>query len=113
MCQDGEDGETVAGDTDYDAIPDDCDNCPFEFNPQQLDSDGNGVGDVCEFSCTQILNSISVVVLCIYATCRSIGGSGALVCASVLVTVAIVVGDLVNRCVCCLLNQSVSWLFPS
>ncbi|MDH5450806.1 MAG: right-handed parallel beta-helix repeat-containing protein [Candidatus Bathyarchaeota archaeon] len=35
-------------DPDDDGIPDDIDNCPYAFNPDQLDSDGDGVGDACE-----------------------------------------------------------------
>jgi len=48
-------------DLDLDGIPDECtadldgdgvvdplDNCPDVYNPDQLDSDGNGVGDACE-----------------------------------------------------------------
>jgi hypothetical protein len=36
------------GDGDNDGIPDETDNCPAVYNPDQLDSDGNGVGDACE-----------------------------------------------------------------
>jgi hypothetical protein len=28
-----------------------CDNCPFDYNPGQKDTDSNGVGDVCECTC--------------------------------------------------------------
>lgn len=35
-------------DTDNDGIPDVTDNCPLVYNPDQLDSDNNGVGDACE-----------------------------------------------------------------
>jgi len=35
-------------DTDNDGIPDSQDNCPTVSNPDQLDYNGNGVGDVCE-----------------------------------------------------------------
>lgn len=37
-------------DTDRDSIPDDVDNCPIRPNLTQIDSDGNGVGDLCEDS---------------------------------------------------------------
>lgn len=35
-------------DSDNDQIPDDVDNCTNTFNPDQADSDGDGIGDVCE-----------------------------------------------------------------
>lgn len=35
-------------DTDEDTWHDEIDNCKGEFNPDQLDTDGNGVGDACE-----------------------------------------------------------------
>ncbi|MFQ5608350.1 MAG: hypothetical protein ACE5GA_10415, partial [Candidatus Zixiibacteriota bacterium] len=34
-------------DTDGDAVPDNCDNCPNDFNPSQADSDADGIGDAC------------------------------------------------------------------
>jgi Tol biopolymer transport system component len=35
-------------DTDVDGVPDDVDNCPDVFNPDQKDSDGDGIGDACD-----------------------------------------------------------------
>jgi len=35
-------------DTDNDGIPDDQDNCPNTYNPNQEDADGDGLGDVCD-----------------------------------------------------------------
>ncbi len=35
-------------DYDYDKIPNERDNCPNHFNPHQRDSDGDGIGDVCD-----------------------------------------------------------------
>ncbi len=37
-----------AGDLDGDGLCDPEDNCPAAFNPDQADSDGDGVGDVCD-----------------------------------------------------------------
>jgi hypothetical protein len=42
------DSECWQVDTDNDIIPDLYDNCPNTANPDQTDSDGNGVGDACE-----------------------------------------------------------------
>ena len=35
-------------DTDKDRVGDVCDNCPTVCNPQQLDANGNGKGDLCD-----------------------------------------------------------------
>jgi len=34
-----------------DGIPDELDNCPADINPEQMDSDGDGFGDVCDGGC--------------------------------------------------------------
>jgi hypothetical protein len=43
---------TVCADTDLDGVPDDClsqhDNCVAVPNPAQTDTDGDGIGDVCD-----------------------------------------------------------------
>ncbi len=38
-------------DADLDGVPDSCDNCPLAANPDQLDTNGNGVGNVCDYVC--------------------------------------------------------------
>lgn len=42
------DVDCLGTDSDADSIPDVFDNCPLEANPDQIDVDGNGYGDVCE-----------------------------------------------------------------
>lgn len=42
------DDESSLPDTDNDGIVDEEDNCPLVSNPNQEDSDGDGIGDVCE-----------------------------------------------------------------
>jgi len=41
-------GAEAATDRDGDGIPNDLDNCPDVPNPDQLDSNGNGIGDACD-----------------------------------------------------------------
>jgi hypothetical protein len=41
-------GNTFVIDSDTDGTPNVVDNCPNETNPNQDDSDGNGIGDVCD-----------------------------------------------------------------
>ncbi|MBF0106407.1 MAG: thrombospondin type 3 repeat-containing protein [Deltaproteobacteria bacterium] len=40
---------TTCPDTDHDTICDTDDNCPYRANVGQLDTNGNGTGDVCEY----------------------------------------------------------------
>ena len=39
---------SAVSDTDLDGIPDNFDNCPSDANADQLDADGDGLGDVCD-----------------------------------------------------------------
>jgi hypothetical protein len=38
---------TLSYDMDWDGVPDEVDNCPDMWNPDQTDSDGDGTGDAC------------------------------------------------------------------
>jgi hypothetical protein len=40
--------DTLVVDGDGDGVPDDIDNCPDTFNPDQFDSNWDGVGDACD-----------------------------------------------------------------
>ena len=48
----GDDGVTVAAspDTDQDGVPDHVNDCVGAANPEQLDGDGDGVGDACDLA---------------------------------------------------------------
>ncbi len=43
------DSYQYADDFDDDGVEDGQDNCPFDFNPDQADGDGDGFGDACDF----------------------------------------------------------------
>jgi len=49
-------------DRDLDGIPNSLDNCPSVFNPDQKDTDKDGIGDACD---TQINNPIDTTVIII------------------------------------------------
>jgi hypothetical protein len=49
----------VLQDADSDSLPDWDDNCPLTYNPDQLDTDSNGVGDAC---CCQLRGNVDNIV---------------------------------------------------
>lgn len=44
----GAGAQAVPGDIDNDGVPDQQDNCPLTANPDQIDTDGDGLGDACD-----------------------------------------------------------------
>ncbi|MEM9067601.1 MAG: trypsin-like serine protease [Myxococcota bacterium] len=49
-------GVAIAADADGDHVPDSRDNCPFDYNPDQLDYDEDSAGDLCDV-CSPMLTS--------------------------------------------------------
>jgi hypothetical protein len=56
----------MGNDSDSDAVPDDEDNCPNVYNPDQADSNGNGTGDACEvlgdLDCDDVFTGTDVLI---------------------------------------------------
>ena len=50
-----------SSDTDGDRVPNFCDNCPLTENPEQIDSNNNGIGDKCEDSNSCELYKLDIV----------------------------------------------------
>jgi len=44
---------TTPADSDGDEIPDTLDNCPNDFNPSQIDSDSDTIGDACDIDTSE------------------------------------------------------------
>lgn len=63
-------GNTFTIDSDSDEIPDVVDNCPNDANPDQEDTDGNGIGNVCDSNTTSSIYN-STTTTCIETTSSS------------------------------------------
>ena len=48
-------GESALSDVDGDGVPDTTDNCPQDYNPGQVDLDGDGEGDLCDMDDGRVL----------------------------------------------------------
>jgi len=60
---------TVDYDDDSDGVANSIDNCPNDYNPSQIDSDGDGTGNVCDADCPDLdgLNPVNFVDFSIFA----------------------------------------------
>lgn len=77
-CEDGIDAFPFdpSVDEDVDLVGADCDNCPEEFNPGQVDFDGDGLGDICDPTPmpepgARALPGLSIGLLCLLRAQRS------------------------------------------
>jgi Trypsin/Bacterial Ig domain/Dockerin type I domain len=64
---------TVLADADHDGVPDTQDNCLLLYNPDQLDADGDGYGNLCDAD----LNNSGTVTTADFALMRSVLGQPA------------------------------------
>jgi M6 family metalloprotease-like protein len=62
------------GDADGDGVPDNVDNCPLVANPDQKDTDGDGIGDACEYLSVAIFDTISTP--CVKLAVKNTGNFG-------------------------------------
>ena len=53
------DGTAIDPDLDRDGVPNEADNCPLIPNPDQQDSDGDGLGDDCDFGVTYVYSGFT------------------------------------------------------
>jgi hypothetical protein len=53
-----------SGDLDGDGIPDTVDNCPLDYNPEQIDTDEDGFGNLCDDCPNDPYNDIDMDGLC-------------------------------------------------
>jgi len=50
--------DAVSDDIDGDGVPNQSDNCPSVYNPDQKDGDGDGFGDACDL-CPMIATAVN------------------------------------------------------
>ncbi len=53
-------------DGDGDGVPDDCDNCPDHLNADQMDANGNGVGDMCEAPAVPTVSQWGLIAMALF-----------------------------------------------
>ena len=78
--------ENLVLDADEDGVMDDVDNCSEDYNPNQIDTDGDGMGDICD-ACNNLL-----------FTGGDVNADTEINIADILILVDVVLGENENQC---------------